>query len=62
MTGQSSTPRIVAREVCRWVHNNLTFADDPEPSAEAVQVRARTQFSDVLIARSSLPVGKGVTR
>jgi hypothetical protein len=51
----------VAREVCRWVHNNLTFADDLDPSAETVQVR-RTQFSDVLIARSSVPVGKGVTR
>jgi hypothetical protein len=37
------------------VHNNLTSADDPEPSAETVRVRARTQFGDVLIARSSVP-------
>ncbi len=62
MTGQTSTPGIVAREICRRVHNNLTSADDTEPGAETVQVRARTQFSDVLIARSSVPVGKGVTR
>jgi hypothetical protein len=34
------------------VHNNLTSADDPDPSAETVQVRARTQFGDVLITRS----------
>jgi DUF4097 and DUF4098 domain-containing protein YvlB len=34
------------------VRNNLTAADDPEPSAETVQVRARTSFGDVLIERS----------
>jgi hypothetical protein len=34
------------------VHDNLTSADDPEQSAETVQVRARTEFGDVLIARS----------
>jgi hypothetical protein len=34
------------------VHNDLTSADDPEQSAETVQVRARTEFGDVLIARS----------
>jgi hypothetical protein len=34
------------------VHNNLTATDDPGPSAETVQVRARTSFGDVLIARS----------
>jgi DUF4097 and DUF4098 domain-containing protein YvlB len=34
------------------VRNNLTSADDPEPSAETVQVHARTKFGDVLIARS----------
>ncbi len=33
-------------------HNNLTSAEDPEQAAETVQVRARTQFGDVLIARS----------
>jgi hypothetical protein len=37
------------------VHNNLTPADDPEPSAETVQVHARTSFGDVLITRSSVP-------
>jgi hypothetical protein len=62
MTGQTSTPGIVPREVCRRVHNNLTSADDPEPGAETVHVRARTQFGDVLVARPSVPVGKGVTR
>ena len=43
------------------VHNDLTSADDPEPSAETVQVRARTQFGDVLIARSSVPDRQGGT-
>jgi Toastrack DUF4097 len=37
------------------VHNNLTPTDDPEPSAETVQVHARTSFGDVVIARSSAP-------
>jgi hypothetical protein len=41
------------------VHNRLTSADDPEPSAETVQVRARTQFGDVVIARSSVPNRRG---
>lgn len=43
------------------VHNSLTPADDPEPSAETAQVRARTQFGDVLIARSSVPDRQGDT-
>jgi hypothetical protein len=43
------------------VHNNLTPADAPEPSAETVQVRARTSFGDVLIARSSVPNRQGDT-
>jgi hypothetical protein len=43
------------------VHNNLTPADAPEPSAETVQVRARTSFGDVLIERSSLPNRQGDT-
>jgi DUF4097 and DUF4098 domain-containing protein YvlB len=37
------------------VRNHLTAADDPEPSAETVQVRARTSFGDVSITRSSVP-------
>ena len=41
------------------VHNDLTPADDPEPSAETVQVRARTSFGDVVIARSSVPNRQG---
>ena len=41
------------------VHNNLTSADDPEPSAETVKVLARTAFGDVLIARSSVPNRQG---
>jgi hypothetical protein len=36
------------------VQNDLTAADEPGPSVETVQVRARTQFGDVLIARSSV--------
>ena len=43
------------------VHNTLNSADDPEPSAELVQVRARTQLGDVLIARSSVPNRQGGT-
>ena len=43
------------------VHNNLTSANDPEPSDETVQVRARTSFGDVLIARSSVPNRQGGT-
>jgi hypothetical protein len=35
------------------VHNDLTPADDPQASAETVEVRARTSFGDVLITRSS---------
>ena len=61
MRGKTRTPGIVARELCRRVHNILTSADDPEPSAETVQVRARTQFGDVLIARSSVPNRQGGT-
>jgi DUF4097 and DUF4098 domain-containing protein YvlB len=34
------------------VHNSLTSTDEPEPSAETVQVSARTQFGDVVITRS----------
>lgn len=34
------------------LHNDLTSAGDPEGSAETVRVRARTQFGDVLVARS----------
>jgi DUF4097 and DUF4098 domain-containing protein YvlB len=34
------------------IHNSLTPANDPEQSAESVQVRARTAFGDVLITRS----------
>jgi DUF4097 and DUF4098 domain-containing protein YvlB len=34
------------------IHNFLSPADDPEQSAEKVQVRARTAFGDVLITRS----------
>jgi DUF4097 and DUF4098 domain-containing protein YvlB len=41
------------------VHNDLTSADDPERSGETVQVRARTRFGDVLIARSSVPDRRG---
>ena len=36
-----------------------TPADDPGPSAETVQVRARTSFGDVLIARSSVANRQG---
>jgi Toastrack DUF4097 len=43
------------------VHNTLTPTDDPGPSAETVQVRARTSFGDVLIARSSVPNRQGDT-
>lgn len=34
------------------IHNSLSPADEPEQSAESVQVRARTAFGDVLITRS----------
>lgn len=34
------------------IHNALTSADDPEPSDETVQIRARTQLGDVRISRS----------
>jgi hypothetical protein len=37
------------------INNQLTPTDDPEPSAETVQVHARTSFGDVLITRSSVP-------
>jgi hypothetical protein len=40
-------------------HNNLTSTDDPEPSAETVQVRARTEFGDVVITRSSISHRQG---
>jgi hypothetical protein len=61
MRGMTGTPGIVAREVCRRVNNILTSAEDAEPSAELVQVRARTQFGYVLIARSSVPDRQGGT-
>ena len=41
------------------VHNDLTPSDDPDASTETVEVRARTQFGDVLIARSSVPTRQG---
>jgi DUF4097 and DUF4098 domain-containing protein YvlB len=34
------------------IHNSLSPTDDPDQSAETVQVRARTAFGDVLITRS----------
>ncbi len=43
------------------VHNHLTATDDPDPSAETVQVRARTSFGDVSIARSPVPDRHGET-
>jgi hypothetical protein len=43
------------------VDNDLTAADGHEPTAETLQVRARTQFGDVLIARSSVPTRRGDT-
>ncbi|HKA03833.1 MAG TPA: DUF4097 family beta strand repeat-containing protein [Acidimicrobiales bacterium] len=43
------------------VHNGLTAAGDPGPSADTVEVRARTQFGDVLIARSSVSHRQGET-
>jgi hypothetical protein len=41
------------------VRNSLSAAAEPEASAETVQVRARTQMGDVLIARSSTPNPQG---
>jgi DUF4097 and DUF4098 domain-containing protein YvlB len=41
------------------VDNHLTPSDDPAPSDETVQVRARTSFGDVRIARSSVPNRQG---
>ena len=41
------------------VHSNLNPADDPEPSDETVEVRARTSFGDVVIARASVPNRQG---
>jgi DUF4097 and DUF4098 domain-containing protein YvlB len=41
------------------VHNQLTPTDEPEPAAETVQVRGRTSFGDVVIARSSVPNRQG---
>ena len=41
------------------VDNHLTPTDDPAPSDETVQVRARTSFGDVRIARSSVPNRQG---
>jgi DUF4097 and DUF4098 domain-containing protein YvlB len=41
------------------VRNDLSAADAPEPSAETVEVHARTSFGDVLIARSSVPQRQG---
>jgi hypothetical protein len=35
------------------VHNALDTADAPEPSAETVEVRARTSFGDIVIRRAS---------
>ncbi len=34
------------------LHNLLTPAENPAPSAETVQVRARTSFGDITITRS----------
>src|SRR5262249_31319234 len=43
------------------VRNELTAADEPEASADTVQVHARTAFGDVLITRSSVPNRQGDT-
>jgi hypothetical protein len=59
--GEGTAAWIDAATKFGRVHNDLTSADDPEPSAERVQVRARTQFGDVLIARSSVPNRQGET-
>lgn len=52
---------IDATSRCGRVHNDLTATDDPEPSDETVQVRARTAFGDVLIARAPVPNRQGDT-
>lgn len=41
------------------VDNQLTPGDDAELSADTVQLRARTSFGDVVIARSSVPNRQG---
>jgi DUF4097 and DUF4098 domain-containing protein YvlB len=56
---EGTAARIDATTKFGRVHNNLTPADDPEPSAETVQVHARTSFGDVVIARSSAPSQQG---
>lgn len=40
------------------IHNTLTPADDPEQSAERIQVHARTTFGDILITRSKPEQGE----
>ena len=39
------------RSTAGKVHNALEAADAPEPSAETVEVRARTTVGDVVIRR-----------
>jgi hypothetical protein len=41
------------------VRNELASADGPGPSAERVEVRARTSFGDVVVARPSVPHPRG---
>jgi DUF4097 and DUF4098 domain-containing protein YvlB len=57
--GEGTAARVDAATKFGRVRNELTSADGPGPSAETVEVRARTSFGDVVIARSSVPTRQG---
>ena len=50
--GEGTAAWIDANTKFGRIHNRLSPVDDPDPSAETVQVHARTAFGDVLITRS----------
>jgi DUF4097 and DUF4098 domain-containing protein YvlB len=51
--GEGTAAWVDANTSFGQIHNTLSPADDPERSAETVQVHARTSFGDVLITRSN---------
>jgi DUF4097 and DUF4098 domain-containing protein YvlB len=59
--GEGSSAWIDAVTKFGRIRNGLTPTEHPEPSAETVQVHARTAFGDVSIARSSIPTRHGGT-
>jgi DUF4097 and DUF4098 domain-containing protein YvlB len=52
--GEGTAAWLDVRTLMGTVHNALDAAEAPEPSAQTAEVRARTSFGDVVVARAAL--------